>query len=79
MAQEVKEVREVKDSKTASSNTETSTEIDGSYHGHAVKTGEDGVVLIPHPSGDPRDPLVRIPHNFCFNTTLTDKNPRTGL
>ncbi|KAM3084098.1 hypothetical protein ACMFMG_001796 [Clarireedia jacksonii] len=49
--------QEVKDSKTVSSDTEVGTEIDGSYHGPAVKMGDDSVVLIPHPSDDPRDPL----------------------
>jgi hypothetical protein len=62
MAQEVKEV---KDSKAVSSDTEISTENNGSYHGPAIKTSEDGVVLIPHPSDDPRDPLVRILHVLC--------------
>jgi hypothetical protein len=35
----------------------------------AVKTGHNGVILIPHPSDDPRDPLVSENHNivYCFH------------
>ncbi|KAI9642425.1 hypothetical protein NHQ30_009230 [Ciborinia camelliae] len=50
---------EVKESNIVSSDSEVNSKQgdDGSQHSPIVKKGQDGVVLIPHPSDDPRDPL----------------------
>ncbi|KAF7885854.1 uncharacterized protein EAF02_004363 [Botrytis sinoallii] len=66
--------QQAKESYTVSSDVKINSdkEDDGSQLGPAMKKNHDGVVLIPHPSDDPRDPLLQVePQAELYNKTTT--------
>jgi hypothetical protein len=81
---------EKEDTKVApTEEVKVTTEDSGSESPHsesfpvpAEKT-DDGIVLIPHPSSDPRDPLVCTKHRALSRNhpkmNVTDPNCRIGL
>jgi hypothetical protein len=48
----------MEDSKTGPSSGDWDGTDEERSSPHAIKKGRNGIVLVPHPSDDPRDPLV---------------------
>ena len=50
------------DDKAAGSRLDVESMKEGRFGSATIKTGHNGIVLVPQPSNDPRDPLVRFHH-----------------
>lgn len=48
----------MEDDKATRSTPDVESMDGGRYHPGPIKTGHNGIVLVPQPSDDPRDPLV---------------------
>jgi hypothetical protein len=49
----------MEDDKAVGSSPNVESMNEGRYGSGPIKTGDNDIVLIPQPSDDPRDPLVR--------------------